>query len=168
MKMFLDSVAKSHPFVPLDECEKNWIACYVVIQKWNNFHGDNAMKTLVILKGSLVIMVVTNDSQQRDEVIGFIGGAMSICSSMQSREIVRQLSAPRTNASGPRPAALPPALTWEVSMHSVYTSDNASANSRATHSNTLTIYHCKYFEPILFSTTTTTPMSIGIVVIKFK
>ncbi|KAI7849367.1 hypothetical protein BDC45DRAFT_593749, partial [Circinella umbellata] len=146
MKMFLDSVAKSHPFVPLDECERNWIACHVVIQKWNNFHGVNPMQSTV----------VTNDSQQRDEVTGLTGGAMSICSSMQSREIVRQLSAPRTNASGPRPAALPPALTREVSMHSISTSDNASANSRATHSNTLTIYHCKYFEPILFSTTTTT------------
>ncbi|KAI7861085.1 hypothetical protein BDC45DRAFT_563255 [Circinella umbellata] len=97
--------------------------------KWNNFHGVNPVQS----------MVVTNDSQQRDEVTGLTGGAMSICFSMQSREIVRQLSAPHTNASGPHPAALPPALIREVSMHSVGTSDNASANSRATHSTTTTV-----------------------------
>ncbi|KAI7846663.1 hypothetical protein BDC45DRAFT_542674 [Circinella umbellata] len=70
-------------------------------------------------------MVTTNDSQQRDEVTGSVGGAMSICSSLQSREIVRQFSVPDTSATGSRPAA----LTREVSMHSVGT-DNASANSR--------------------------------------
>ncbi|KAI7849445.1 hypothetical protein BDC45DRAFT_573826 [Circinella umbellata] len=129
MKMFLDSVSKSHPFVPLDECEKNWIAHHLLVQKWNNFHGDEEST------------VTTNDSQQRDEVTGSVGGAMSICSSLQSREIVRQFSVPDTSATGSRPAAaFPAALTREVSMHSVGT-DNASANSRRSTTTTTMLWN---------------------------
>ncbi|KAG2208008.1 hypothetical protein INT45_012696 [Circinella minor] len=141
MKLFLDSVSKSHPFVPLDECEKNWITRHFLVQKWNNIHTRNEGEES---------MTMTNDSRQRDEVTGSTGGAMSLCSSLQSREIVRQFSVPGTSASRSRPAAIPPALTQEVSMHSVGTGDNASTNSSTTHS------------------TTTTPMSIGTAAIKFK
>ncbi|KAG2215610.1 hypothetical protein INT45_013096 [Circinella minor] len=59
---------------------------------------------------------MTNNSRQRDEVTGSIGGAMSLCSSLQSREIVRQFLVPGTSASRSRPAAIPPALTREVSI----------------------------------------------------
>ncbi|KAG2222881.1 hypothetical protein INT45_000496 [Circinella minor] len=97
MKLFLDSVSKSHPFVPLDECEKNWIARHFLVQKWNNIH-------------------MCNEGEERDEVTGSTGGAMSLCSSLQSREIVHQFSVLGTSASRSRPAAIPPALTWEVSI----------------------------------------------------
>ncbi|KAG2218795.1 hypothetical protein INT45_000332 [Circinella minor] len=107
MKLFLDSVSKSHPFVPLDECEKNWIARHFLVQKWNNIHTRNEGEESV---------TTTNDSRQRDEVTGSTGGAMSLCSSLQSREIVRQFSVPGTSASRSRPAAIPPALTREVSI----------------------------------------------------
>ncbi|KAG2215609.1 hypothetical protein INT45_013095 [Circinella minor] len=33
MKLFLDPVSKSHPFVPLDKCEKNWFARHFLVQK---------------------------------------------------------------------------------------------------------------------------------------
>ncbi|KAG2216605.1 hypothetical protein INT45_009570 [Circinella minor] len=102
MKLFLDSVFKSYPFIPLDECEKNWIARHFLLQKWNNIHTCNEGEESV---------TTTNDSRQRDEVTGSTGGAMSLCSSLQSREIVRQFSVPGTSASRSRPA-----LTWEVSI----------------------------------------------------
>ncbi|KAI7847022.1 hypothetical protein BDC45DRAFT_576299 [Circinella umbellata] len=129
MNLFLDSVSKSNPFVPLDECEKNWIARHLLVQKWNNIHTCNEDEESV---------TTTNDSRQRDEVTGSTGGAMSLCSSLQSREIVRQFSAPGTSASRSRPAGIPPAITREVSMHSVGTGDNASTNSSTIHSTTTT------------------------------
>ncbi|KAG2214969.1 hypothetical protein INT45_007708 [Circinella minor] len=130
IKLLLDSVSKSHPFVPLDTCEKNWIARHFLVQKWNNIHAQDDDEESV---------VVTNEPRQRDEVTGSTGGAMSLCSSLQSREIVRQFSVPGISPSVSRPAALPPALTREVSMHSVGTGDNASINSSTTHSTTTTV-----------------------------
>ncbi|KAG2213240.1 hypothetical protein INT45_013765 [Circinella minor] len=71
-----------------------------------------------------------------DEVTRSTGSAMSLCSSLQSREIVCQFSVLGISASVSRHAAIPPALTWEVSMDSVGTGGNASANSRTTYSTT--------------------------------
>ncbi|KAG2222256.1 hypothetical protein INT45_010669 [Circinella minor] len=130
IKLLLDLVSKSHPFVPLDACEKNWIARHFLVQKGNNIHTRDDDEDSV---------VVTNESRQRDEVTGSTGGTMSHCSSLQSREIVRQFSVPGISPSVSRPAALPPALTREVSMHSVGTGDNASTNSSTTHSTTTTV-----------------------------
>ncbi|KAG2213239.1 hypothetical protein INT45_013764 [Circinella minor] len=53
IKLLLDSVSKSHPFIPLDACEKSWIAHYFLVQKWNNIHTrDDDEESMVVTNES--------------------------------------------------------------------------------------------------------------------
>ncbi|KAG2216108.1 hypothetical protein INT45_001912 [Circinella minor] len=106
-ELLLDLVSKNHPFVPLDACEKNWIARYFLVQKWNNIHtrDDNEES-----------MVVTNKSRQRS-----LDRQEAPCRSVLPWNLGRLYASSqfRALASVSHPAALPPALTWEVSMYGI-------------------------------------------------
>ncbi|KAG2214570.1 hypothetical protein INT45_010632 [Circinella minor] len=103
MKLFTELVSKSDPWIPIQKCENNWMARFLLLQKWSNANKKKS--------GG-----VATDNAESVVTVG----------SEESREIIRQFSVPGTSSSGP--SRQPPVLTRDASMHSVHSDRSASTH----------------------------------------
>ncbi|KAI7848759.1 hypothetical protein BDC45DRAFT_561372 [Circinella umbellata] len=126
MKLFTESVSKGDPWIPIEQCENNWMARFLLLQKWSNASKKKS--------GG----VGTDDAQ-----------SVGTVASEESREIIRQFSVPGTRSG---PAAQHPVLTRDASMHSVHSDGSASTHGT---SSTMSIARKRLSSSLSITTTTT-------------
>ncbi|KAG2214516.1 hypothetical protein INT45_000624 [Circinella minor] len=96
MKLFTESVSKGDLWIPIQKCENNWMARFLLLQKWSNANKKK-VEVLLLMMLKVIKSVVTVGSEE-------------------SREIIRQFSGPGTSSSGP--SRQPPILTQDASITS--------------------------------------------------
>ncbi|KAG2225382.1 hypothetical protein INT45_005626 [Circinella minor] len=110
MKLFTESVSKSDPWIPIEKCENNWMARFLLTSEMEQRSKEEKVSDTKITCGG----AAPDDA----ESVGTVA-------SEESREIIRQFSVPATSSG---PAVQPPVLTRDASMHSVHSDRSASTH----------------------------------------